>query len=92
MGELSGVKKRAVEIISFNFDIIFKDIGGLGDKLEVDSLSFINAVVALEEEFGFEFDDEMMLMSAFPTIVDIIRYVEAKAIERGDVKNDESPG
>lgn len=44
----------------------------------VDSITFIKIVVALEEEFDFEFDDEMLLIAAFPTIKSLIDYVESK--------------
>ena len=44
----------------------------------VDSITFVTLVVALEGEFNFEFDDEMLLISAFPTIKSIIDYVELK--------------
>lgn len=39
---------------------------------------YIKIVVALEGEFDFEFDDEMLLITAFPTIKSIIDYVESK--------------
>ena len=44
----------------------------------VDSITFIKIVVALESEFDFEFDDEMLLITAFPTIKSMIEYVETK--------------
>ena len=44
----------------------------------VDSITFIKIVVALEGEFNFEFDDEMLLITAFPTIKSMIDYVESK--------------
>ena len=44
----------------------------------VDSITFIKIVVALEGEFDFEFDDEMLLITAFPTIKSMIDYVESK--------------
>lgn len=49
----------------------------------VDSITFIKIIVALEQEFGFEFDDEMLLFSAFPTIETMINYVIDKA-QRSD--------
>lgn len=44
----------------------------------VDSITFIKIVVDLESEFDFEFDDEMLLITAFPTIKSMIEYVETK--------------
>lgn len=46
----------------------------------VDSITFIKIVVALESEFNFEFDDEMLLITAFPTIISMIKYVEMKIV------------
>jgi len=45
---------------------------------DMDSITFIRIVVALESEFDFEFDDEMLLIKKFPTIKSMIEYVESK--------------
>ena len=44
----------------------------------IDSVTFVKMVVALESEFNFEFDDEMLLISKFPVVEDMIQYVEMK--------------
>lgn len=44
----------------------------------VDSITFIKIVVALESEFNFEFDDEMLLITAFSAIGSVVNYVESK--------------
>ena len=44
----------------------------------IDSVTFVKIVVALEEFFNFEFDDEMLLFTAFPTIKSMVEYVESK--------------
>ena len=44
----------------------------------LDSMTFIKIVVALEEEFDFEFDDEKLLITEFPTVKSMIEYVESK--------------
>ena len=46
----------------------------------VDSITFIKLVVALECEFDFEFDDEMLLISKFPVVADMISYIESKVL------------
>ena len=46
--------------------------------LNIDSITFIKIIVALEEAFDFEFDDEMLLISKFPTIESMIEYVKTK--------------
>jgi acyl carrier protein len=47
-------------------------------KAGIDSIASIKMVVALESEFDFEFDDEMILISKYPTIKSLIDYVESK--------------
>jgi amino acid adenylation domain-containing protein len=79
--ELNGIQKRAFEVIIENlsekklddilFDMDFISVG-------LDSITFIKIVVALEGEFDFEFDDEMLLITKFPTIKSMIEYVESK--------------
>lgn len=44
----------------------------------IDSITFIKIVVALEESYNFEFDDEMLIFTSFPTIKSMIEYVESK--------------
>jgi len=47
-------------------------------NIEINSIIFIKIVVALEEAFDFEFDDEKLLIAEFPTVKSIVEYVEAK--------------
>lgn len=49
------------------------------DSLGLDSITFITMVVALENEFGFEFEDEMLLTTNFPTVKALLKYVEEKS-------------
>ena len=48
-----------------------KDIG-------IDSISFIKIVIAIEEKCHMDFDDEMLIVTKFPTIKTVIEYVETK--------------
>ena len=75
------VPKRAFEIIISYLNEITLDKESIDTKFAdvgVDSITFINIVVTLESEFEFEFDDEMLLITAFPTIKSMIEYVESK--------------
>jgi acyl-CoA synthetase (AMP-forming)/AMP-acid ligase II/acyl carrier protein len=78
--ELNEVQSKAFNVIVSTLDSKFGDItletpfAGAG----VDSITFITIVVALEGEFEFEFDDEMLLITAFPTIKSMMEYVESK--------------
>ena len=48
------------------------------ESLNLNSISFITMVVQIEIAFDFEFDDEMLLVTKFPTVKSIIEYVEYK--------------
>ncbi len=48
------------------------DLGALG----VNSLIFIKIVVAIEEEFSFEFDDENLDYNNFKTLNSIVEYIK----------------
>jgi surfactin family lipopeptide synthetase A len=45
----------------------------------IDSITFMSTVVALEESFNFEFEDEMLLITKFPTLRSMVEYVASKA-------------
>ena len=79
--EMTVVQKKALEVIVSNLDaklsgeiLLDTDFASVG----IDSITFIKIVVALEGEFDFEFDDEMLLITKFPTVRTMISYVESK--------------
>lgn len=68
------------DIIKVFNDVFETDIN-INTRLEdisIDSITFINIIVTLETIFNFEFDDEMLLITKFPTIKSMIEYVELK--------------
>ena len=83
--KLTDIQTRAFEIIISNvndkvsnnisLDMDFNSIG-------LDSITFIKTIVALESEFDFEFDDEMLLITKFPTIRSMVEYVESKTVKQ----------
>ena len=70
------IGERALQVIkgnlSENMDVKLEDIL---QNLEVNSITFIQIIVALENEFDFEFEDEKLLFAEFPAIKDIVDYV-----------------
>ena len=48
-------------------------------ELDLDSINFVKLVIALETEFDFEFDDNKLLISEFPTVLSLVEYIEEKA-------------
>lgn len=50
--------------------------------LSLDSLSFVGAVVAIEDEFDIEFDIDELVTDKFGTVLDVINAVKEKIHER----------
>lgn len=79
MEEVLNIIRQNCPDVVINVNSNFTEIG-------VDSISFIKIIVDLEQKFGFEFDDEMLSFSAFPTIEAMINYVINKA-QRSDKRH-----
>lgn len=47
----------------------------LDQDLNVDSLSFIELLIELENTFGFTFDEDFLLMGAYPNVGTVVTYV-----------------
>ena len=74
------MEEKVLNIIKTNCtDAMVVAVDSNFTEMGVDSITFIKIIVALEQAFGFEFDDEMLLFSAFPTIQTMIDYVMKKA-------------
>lgn len=50
----------------------------LGLHGEVSSFVFIKLIVSIENEFGIEFDDEMLVMDYFMSLNDLIDFIYAR--------------
>lgn len=80
--ELTDIQKRAFDVIVANVSdqitegiSLYTDLNSIG----LNSITFIKTFVALECEFDIEFDDKMLLITQFPTVMSIVEYVESKA-------------
>ncbi len=81
--ELTDFQKRAFDVIITNLSEKVSDNVSLDmdfNSIGLDSITFIKTIVALECEFDFEFDDEMLLITKFPTVKSMIEYVISKII------------
>ena len=78
--ELNDTQAKIFQVIVSNLNSEIGDVslGTFLSDVGIDSITFIKMIVALEGEFGFEFDDEMLLITSFPTIKSMIKYVETK--------------
>ena len=77
---LSSSQKDVLSVIASRLDVKLDDITfdtGFAD-IGLDSLRFIQLIVALEEEFKFEFEDEALLATNYPDVGSMIKYVESK--------------
>ena len=44
----------------------------------IDSIAFVKMIVALEIEFNFEFEDDMLSVSNNKKVEDLVKYVESR--------------
>ena len=75
----SKIESEVIEIINSLIDlniveneIIDTDLVNLG----FDSITFIKFILEVEEKFKIEFEDEMLRISSFSSIREMIRYIE----------------
>lgn len=69
--------KKLIEIISTQFNVNEKDINletSFKDDLNADSLDLVELIMALEDEFDLEFDDEDV--DNIKTIGDAKNYIK----------------
>ena len=83
LSELNAVPQKAFGVIKSTLAPKNEDVTLETSFVEagVDSITFVNLVVALESEFNFEWDDEMLLITAFSTIRSMVEYVESRVSE-----------
>lgn len=70
------ISKKIKEIISTQFNINEKDITNetsFKDTLNADSLDLVELIMALEDEFGLEVQDEDM--EGIKTVGDAVEYI-----------------
>ncbi len=66
---ISCIRERVSDNISLDMDL---------NSAGINSITFVSTIVALENKFDFEFDDEMLVITKFPTLKSMIKYVESK--------------
>ena len=60
-----------------------KDTLQLKDDLSMDSMAFVNMVVAIENVYGFDFDDEYISYEKLKTVKDVGDYIQFKLENKG---------
>lgn len=72
------VSKKVINI----FENILKHTVFLDDSIKnlgIDSLTFVELIIELEEKFDIIFDDEMLISSSFKTIQSFIDYIKKRS-------------
>ena len=67
------IKTILVEEVGVDADLITPETK-ISSDLGVDSISFINAIMAMEENFDIEMDEDRLM--ALVTVTDLCNYVE----------------
>jgi acyl carrier protein len=77
---MDNIEKRIRNILNKNINLQRSaEQIKIGDGLfaiGMDSLNIIELIVAIEEEFGFEFDNEDLIVNNFRTLKDTIYHVK----------------
>jgi|AGTN01.3.fsa_nt_gi Phosphopantetheine attachment site. len=50
------------------------------ERIGLNSISFIRLTIAIEKEYGFQFDDEKLNINLFENLKSLAKYVESKII------------
>lgn len=82
---LSELQQKALDVIISNLTESESELQNVSanmflSDLKINSITFVKTIVALESAFDFEFEDEKLLFTAFPTIGSMIEYVESKVL------------
>lgn len=59
-------------------------VGTSFDELKVDSITFIEIIIALEDKFEIEFDDEALYFGKFEYVCELVDYVNKLVNGRDD--------
>ncbi|WP_124068014.1 acyl carrier protein [Clostridium sp. E02] len=52
------------------------------EDLQLDSITYIEIFIDIEENFAFEFDDEMLLIEKYPTLQELSEYIYRKTYKQ----------
>lgn len=88
MQHLEQVKNILVEVLSLDKGKIAlrEDSILLGSIPELDSLTVVNVIAALEENFGITIDDDEISAKNFATLGSLAHFIEQKLAEQKNVQ------
>lgn len=71
------------------FDISDKELNVSLTSLGMDSIGFVNLIVAIEEEFECEIPDSKLLISEMDTVEKILNVLKLLYIEKNTIESNE---
>jgi acyl carrier protein len=77
---MESIGERIIEVLKSVLEIDGAEINENTEMKEfgINSISFIKLIIAVEEEFGIEFDDQDLEYDKFATVASITAYVKEK--------------
>jgi acyl carrier protein len=80
----SAARVKAIMVRVLDLDVrpeqINDDLSLYSASIPMDSLGFLNLIIALEAEFGRQIDDEDVMGADVETVADLIRLFEDKLV------------
>ena len=75
--KVKSVLVDALDIVGREDDIK-PETGLLGNLPELDSMTVVHVIIALEEEFGFTVDDDEISAEVFENVASLVEFVDRK--------------
>ena len=71
------VKDKIIKIIAETLKTTEEDVQNTPvlDELGIDSVYFIEIVLHIEDKFGIQFEEDMLVYSKFPDLDTLVKYV-----------------
>ena len=86
MNESTAARIKAIMIQVLDLDLspeqIDDELSLYSSSIRLDSLGFLHLIIAFEEEFGCQIDDEDVMEADLETVGDLIKLFEAKLLAR----------
>ena len=79
--EIKKIIKRTL-VLSDQYDAMTTDTYLLGNISELDSVSIVSVILALEEEFSISIHDDEISAATFKTLGTLVQFIQKKITEK----------